>query len=182
MVWAATEGQAFRLRDGKEKSDPMVLVNGSPQPFEKLDESELRRLGGTAIHVFTTAAAAREFEKKQKAKATETGPRGKERVRLKTAMHNAAIHARRKSLPPEAASELAARVFRASPEAPLEQVVELALQALVKQLEEAEAERAARAPAAKLSKPPKATRAKADEADDEELEDDDDEGGGSDPS
>lgn len=114
MVWAATEGAPFRLRDGKAKDDKVQTVGLAPVPFNKLDEEELRRLGGSAIVILKTPAEARAFEAKAKARGEG---RAANPVRVKTAVHNARIIARRKRLAEEALVKLVRERMEKDPEA-----------------------------------------------------------------
>lgn len=178
MVWAATEGAAFRLRDGKKASDPVRVVGLAPVPFTNLDELELKRLGGGAIVILKTPAEAREFERRAKEKHGDGGHARRDYVRVKTAVHNARLWARRKQVSEAVVAELVGKAMVADPELTWQAAVKGALDEVAKQAEARREERAARLPAPLPSAPKRGRGGRAparaeDDADDDDADEED---------
>lgn len=167
MIWAATQGAPFQLRDGRGFEAPMRTVGIAPVPFSNLDEAELRRLGGPQIVVLTTAAEARAFEKKAK----DAKPNGAAMVRIKTGAHNAGIIAGRKGVEPGPVMDLVREALTKDTQVTWQQATEAALERVAKAGEEARAKKKAAA----LPPPPKRrpSRPVEDEPSDVDQDDDD---------
>lgn len=181
MVWAATEGPAIRLRDGREKSDPMKVIGLRPVPFDKLDESELKRLGGSAIVVLKTPQEARDFEAAAKRRhgSTDTAEARAQMVRVKTGAHNAKIIAERRKLPAAPIAELVREAMTKDPEVTWQQATQAAIELLAEQAAEVKAarreEKAARLPQPPPAAPKKGGRRAPARAEDD-VEDDEEDG------